>query len=220
MNRTLPVAQPPVVLAPPVLSPGSGLLREAGSVDADQVSDFVCRLSARSRYFRFFAAVAPPSTSLLRALCGGTGADVLVVTGSDGRVIAHGMAADDPVPAAGGPGAPDVASNIGLMVADEWQTRGLGTLLLATLVARAAGRGARSLVLDVLPENERMLGIIARRWPDAPRQLTADAVVVRPVITPSQAAGGATVPGVIGLDSQRFGVRPGGDRGAARQPAA
>lgn len=218
MNGTLPDARiRPATQSPLGVSLESGLLRTAGPGDAGEVSDFVCRLSVRSRYLRFFAAVAPPSTSLLRALCGGTGADVLVVTGPDGRVMAHGMAADDPVPGAGGNG---LASNIGLMVADEWQSRGLGTLLLATLVARAARRGARSLVLDVLPENHRMLGIIARRWPDAPQQLTADAIVVRPVITPRQAAGGTPVPAVLGLAGQRFRVRSGGDGGAARQPAA
>jgi GNAT superfamily N-acetyltransferase len=209
MNGTLLASQPPLAL-----SPDSGLLREAGPADADQISDFVCRLSARSRYFRFFAAVAPPSASLLRALCGGTGADVLVVTGSDGRVIAHGMAADDAAPGAG------FAANIGLMVADEWQTRGLGTLLLSVLVARAASRGAQSLALDVLPDNTRMLGIIARRWPDAPRRLTPDAIEIRPLITSGQAAGGGPVPGVVGLAGPRFRFLAGGDSRAARQPAA
>jgi GNAT superfamily N-acetyltransferase len=209
MNGTLLASQPPLAL-----SPDSGLLREAGPADADQISDFVCRLSARSRYFRFFAAVAPPSASLLRALCGGTGADVLVVTGSDGRVIAHGMAADDAAPGAG------FAANIGLMVADEWQTRGLGTLLLSVLVARAASRGAQSLALDVLPDNTRMLGIIARRWPDAPRRLTPDAIEIRPFITSGQAAGGGPVPGVVGLAGPRFRFLAGGDSRAARQPAA
>jgi GNAT superfamily N-acetyltransferase len=221
MNRTLPATRMlPTTESRIAVSLEPGLLRGAGPGDADEVSDFVCRLSVRSRYLRFFAAVAPPSASLLRALCGGTGADVLIVTGSDGRVMAHGMAADDHVPGGKGPGDGGFATNIGLMVADEWQTRGLGTLLLATLVARAAGRGARSLVLDVLPENHRMLGIIARRWPDAPRQLTADAIVVRPVITARQAAGGVPVPAVIGLRGQRFSVGSGGDGGAARQPAA
>jgi GNAT superfamily N-acetyltransferase len=209
MNGTLLASQPPLAL-----SPDSGLLREAGPADADQISDFVCRLSARSRYFRFFAAVAPPSASLLRALCGWTGADVLVVTGSDGRVIAHGMAADDAAPGAG------FAANIGLMVADEWQTRGLGTLLLSVLVARAASRGAQSLALDVLPDNTRMLGIIARRWPDAPRRLTPDAIEIRPLITSGQAAGGGPVPGVVGLAGPRFRFLAGGDSRAARQPAA
>jgi GNAT superfamily N-acetyltransferase len=215
MNGTLLASQPPLAL-----SPDSGLLREAGPADADQISDFVCRLSARSRYFRFFAAVAPPSASLLRALCGGTGADVLVVTGSDGRVIAHGMAADDPVPGTACDDRGSLAANIGLMVADEWQTRGLGTLLLSVLVARAASRGAQSLALDVLPDNTRMLGIIARRWPDAPRRLTPDAIEIRPVITSRQAAGGGPVPGVVGLAGQRFRFLAGGDSRATRQPAA
>jgi GNAT superfamily N-acetyltransferase len=217
MIRTLTATRPPGALRP-----DAGLVREAGLGDADAVCQFICDLSSQSRYLRFFASVAPPSSALLRALCGSTGADILVVTDPGGRVIAHGMAADDPVPAsfASVPGTDEVASNIGLVVADHWQERGLGTLLLSALVGRAARRGVRSLVLDILPDNRRMLGIIARRWPDAPRQHTPDAIVVRPVITPAQAAGGGRVPAALGVCERKFCYLPGGHGRAARQPAA
>jgi acetyltransferase len=152
------------------------LLRQAGPADDTGIREFVCGLSHRTQRLRFFACVAPPSTGLLRALCGGPGrADILLVTDGQGSVIAHGMAAD--VPAAGGHEA-----SIGLVVADAWQRRGIGARMLSALVGRAASRGARSLVLDVLPDNDVMLGIIARRWPDAPAQRTPDALVFRPAI--------------------------------------
>jgi GNAT superfamily N-acetyltransferase len=174
----------------------SGLIRQGRQDDATRISEFVCALSPLSRYLRFFASVAPPSTGLLRVLCGGTGADILVVTNRDGAVIAHAMAADTAVP--GG-----LASNIGLVVADPCQRQGLGTLLLSTLIARASRRGVDSLVLDVLPSNDRMLGIIARRWPDAPRQRTRDAIVFSPAITPRQAVAGHVVPAAISLARDR-----------------
>jgi GNAT superfamily N-acetyltransferase len=170
----------------------NGLLREGREDDAARIREFVCGLSANSQYLRFFASVAPPSSGLLRVLGGGTGADILLVTEESGDVIAHAMAADTGV--CGG-----LATNIGLVVADRWQGQGLGTLLLSTLIGRASRRGVSSLVLDVLPYNDRMLGIIARRWPDAPRQRTRDAIVISPAITPWQAAGGSVVPAVISL---------------------
>jgi GNAT superfamily N-acetyltransferase len=190
----------------------SGLIRLGGQDDAKRVSEFVCALSPQSRYLRFFASVAPPSSGLLRVLCGGTGADILVITDRDGAVVAHGMAADTAAP--GG-----LASNIGLVVADPWQQQGLGTLLLGILIGRASLRGVGSLVLDVLPSNNRMLGIIARRWPDAPQQRTRDAIVFSPPITPWQAAGGHAVPAVISLAGDRQ-IRQSGDPRASSRAAA
>ena len=167
----------------------AGLLRAARESDADRIREFVCSLSPRSQYFRFFAAVAPPSTGLLRALCGASGtADILLVTDNHGNVIGHGMAADD-----------GRATDIGLVVADYWQQQGIGTLLLAALVDRAAGRGVRTLVLDVMPANQRMLGIIARRWPGAPRERTPDAIVIRPELPEPTAAQHVPVPSAVCL---------------------
>jgi GNAT superfamily N-acetyltransferase len=163
-------------------------LRQADPADCAGIREFVCGLSPRTQRLRFFAAVAPPSTGLLRALCGSTGrADVLLVTDGDGTVIAHGMAAD--TPARGG-----LESSIGLVVADGWQQRGIGTQLIGALTTRAARRGVGSLVLEVLPDNHVMLGIISRRWPDARAERTSDALVFRPAIQ-SGASGDHCAPG-------------------------
>jgi len=171
------------------------LLRQAGPADSDAIREFVCRLSPRTQRLRFFAAVAPPSTGLLCALCGTSGrADVLLVTDSAGTVIAHGMAADAHV-------RDSLESSIGLVVADGWQRLGVGTQLLRALMTRAASRGVGSLVLEVLPDNHVMLGIIGRRWPDAPAERTPDALVFRPAIWPG------------------FGNSGGDHRGAGRSAA-
>src|ERR1700722_19369806 len=184
------------------------LIRPAGQDDCDRIREFVSGLSPLSQYFRFFASVAPPSTGLLRTLCGATGADILLVTQSDGTVIGHGMAADT-----AGPG--PLATDIGLVIADDWQQQGLGTTLLDALIERAAGRGVTQLIFDVLPANDRMLGIARRRWPGAPRERTRDALVIRPAIGPAAAARGPASP------VSRLGHRrPEGAAHAARQPAA
>jgi GNAT superfamily N-acetyltransferase len=148
-------------------------VRAAGPEDADLISAFVSALSPQTQYLRFFAAVAPPSASLLRALSGADErADILVATTADGTIVGHAMAADRTGPRG------EPVSHIGLVVADEWQLRGIGTQLLGLLVPRAAGRGVGTLVLDVLPTNSRMLGMIERRWPRLRREFSADSVTL------------------------------------------
>jgi GNAT superfamily N-acetyltransferase len=197
-----------------VAGPGTALIRSAGLDDADRIREFVCGLSPRSQYFRFFASVAPPSTGLLRALCGAGGtADILIITDSRDAVIGHGMAADRDV-------AGRLETNIGLVIADDRQQQGLGTRLLSLLVARAATRGVSTLVLDVLPANDRMRGIITRRWPATSTERTRDAIVFRPAIGSADTAGVAIeteLPAIISL------AHPGSDltaalRGGSRAP--
>lgn len=151
-------------------------LRTASPRDAGLIREFVCALSVRSQRLRFFAVAAPPSSSLVKALCGGNGgADIIVAADSSGHLIGHGMAVDG-----WHRGAP--TTEIGLVVADSWQGRGVGTTLLRTLAGRAADRGVGTLVMEVMPENQRMLGIIGRRWPDAERERTPDSIIVRAAI--------------------------------------
>jgi GNAT superfamily N-acetyltransferase len=173
---------------------GSGIIRTGSPADAEAIRDLVCRLSPRSLYFRFFASVAPPSTGLLRALSGVTGsADILLITDASGALIGHGMAADV-FGSAGG-----LETNIGLMIADDWQRRGLGTMLLTELVNRAARRGVCGLVLDVLPENDPMRRIIRRRWPDVAAERTRDALIFRPLIGSAEAAPPMVLPAALDL---------------------
>jgi ribosomal protein S18 acetylase RimI-like enzyme len=152
------------------------VFRQARPDDRTSIAEFVSALSPHSQYLRFFTYVAPPSSGLLRALTDAGRADVLLATDSLGNVIGHGMAADVAAEQR-------LESNIGLVVADAWQRRGVGTQLLQALVARASQRGVSSLQLEVLASNRVMIGIIARRWPDARGERTPDAEVFRPAIT-------------------------------------
>jgi GNAT superfamily N-acetyltransferase len=226
--RTLVYASPPTAgpagwLALP--GPGTGLIRPAGSSDCDGIRAFISGLSSRALYLRFFASVSPPSTALLRTLCGITGAaDILVATDSRGTIIGHAMAADirpaaSALPAAPGP----LETSIGLVIADDWQRHGLGTTLLDLLVSRAVQRGVSRLVLDVLPDNAAMREIIGRRWPDAPLERTRDALIFRPPIGPGDARPPVELPAVIGLRRDRAGLmattHPGGNRVPGRSAA-
>jgi GNAT superfamily N-acetyltransferase len=183
-------------------------VRSAGPQDADLIREFVCGLSLRTQYFRFFTAASPPSSGLLRALTGDDSgrSDILVVTDARGAVIGHGMAVDthrDGV----------LCSDIGLVIADSRQGHGLGTMLLSLLADRATRRGVTALVLDVLPDNARMLGIIDRRWPGASRARTLDAIVITAAIPGRQQASPAR--DWLARPVRASGARRGSGRSAA-----
>jgi ribosomal protein S18 acetylase RimI-like enzyme len=214
LGATSTAAVPPTHLVPSNLTEGSApsgryRVRAAEPDDGTLIREFVCGLSVRTQYFRFFTAVAPPSAGLLRALSGGSGrADILLVTDSSGAVVGHGMAADGQV---GGTRTAD----IGLVVADSWQGQGLGTTLLRLLTDRAAQRGVEALVLEVLPDNRRMLGIIERRWPHARRERTLDSIrITAGLVRPD--AGAAILPGLLLAAQLRdCAARSAGYQGAA-----
>jgi ribosomal protein S18 acetylase RimI-like enzyme len=189
----------------------------AGPADAERIAGFVGGLSVRTQFQRFFASVARPSASLLRALAGGSGqSDVLLVT------VTGGGGGPDGLGGLGGPGGPDGAggavighamavdriradgsraADLGLVVADAWQGRGVGSALLAGLTRRARARGVAELTLDVLRSNDRMLAMIERRWPGAPRTYDGGSVIIRVPLPP---AGPGSLhplrPGVEGVD--------------------
>jgi len=114
------------------------------------------RLSPESRYRRFFSPVEELSSDVLDyltridyvnhfawvALAGEPGKDDLVG-------ISRYVRLDDPAAAEGA-----------VTVVDEYQARGLGTLLLAALVLRAVEHGIARLEGDVLAENQAMQHVL------------------------------------------------------------
>jgi acetyltransferase len=155
----------------PAWPDGRILIRQAGGGDLAGLRDFLSGLSVQTRYLRFFAGV-PASAAMLRILAGQRpDADALVAT-RDGVIIGHAMAVDT----AGPPGA--AATEIGVVVADGWQGRGVGSGLVRTLASRARARGATTLMMEVMAENQRVLAMIASRWPDASHDRNAAYVTV------------------------------------------
>jgi len=166
VKRTQEVAPAGPTLARPPGTPwpawpaGRILIRQAGGGDLGGLRDFLTDLSVQTRYLRFFAGV-PASPAMLRVLAGQRpGVDALVATWN-GVIIGHAMAVDT----AGPPG--DAATEIGIVVADAWQGRGVGSGLIRALASRARACGATTLVMEVMAENRRVLAMIAGRWPGA-----------------------------------------------------
>jgi ribosomal protein S18 acetylase RimI-like enzyme len=152
--------------------PITAAIRPARAADVGALSDFFAGLSPQSRYLRFFAPVTP-GPELLRRMSGGDGHTDAVVAVRQGVIIGHAMAAGQ-----AGPQGTRTA-DVGVVVADAWQGRGVGSALVNALTADAQARGVTSLTMDVLPGNRTMLAMIASRWPAARIEDSADFVTFR-----------------------------------------
>lgn len=146
-------------------------IQRACAADRESLTAFIAGLSAQTRYLRFFAAVTM-TPAMLRVMCGGGNADAVVATGR-GAVIGHGIAADRVGPDG------TVITEIGVVVADTWQRKGVGSALVRALIAAAKARGAGALAMDVLPGNQQVLAMIASHWPAASIEHSADCVIIR-----------------------------------------
>jgi GNAT superfamily N-acetyltransferase len=127
--------------------------------DHDGIREFLTGLSPRARYLRFFSGAPPTSGAMLRILAGASAhTDVLVAT-CDGVIIGHAMAGDRTGPGGARP------TEIGVVVADGYRGRGVGSALVRGLIARAEIRGATAVVMEVLAENRQVLTMISDHWP-------------------------------------------------------
>jgi GNAT superfamily N-acetyltransferase len=159
-------------------------IRPVSPVDLAALRDFFARLSVESRYLRFFAPVTP-ARGLLQLLAGGPANVDAIVAVADGVVVGHAMAADRPDPEDPADPCGAWATDVGVVVADAWQRRGVGAALMRALVTRAQARGVTSLAMDVLPGNRQVLAMVIGHWPDAAIDHSPDSLDIR-IPLPSQ----------------------------------
>lgn len=128
-------------------------VRPVRPTDALGIQDFVRRLSAATRRARFFAPIHELAPAALARLTSSRGS-VLVAESVDGCIVglAEYAAGDD----AG-------TCEVALVVADAWQGRGLGRLLMDRLLQAARAKGIERAIVDVLCGNDAMLAL-ARRY--------------------------------------------------------
>ncbi|HEX6248238.1 MAG TPA: GNAT family N-acetyltransferase [Nocardioidaceae bacterium] len=130
-------------------------LRAGGAADVRAVVAMHARCSAETVRRRYHAPVPHLSSRLARAVLDPPGGASLVLTvGYD--VVALGTFAPDPSEEDGR------TAELGVMVEDRWQRRGLGTRLLRALSVEAAGRGFEMLTCHVQPDNEAVMPTIRR----------------------------------------------------------
>jgi GNAT superfamily N-acetyltransferase len=152
-------------------------IRPSGCADLAALGAFFAGLSLHTRVKRFFAPVSP-GPAMLHRLGGTAGqADVLVAV-RGGVIIGHAMAVDQASPEAG------LISDMGVVVADAWQGRGVGAALMRALVARAQARGVTGVSMDVLPSNRAVLAMITSHWAAARTGRSADSVTVQIQLLP------------------------------------
>jgi GNAT superfamily N-acetyltransferase len=148
-------------------------IRPIRITDAAMEAEFVRRLSAQTKHYRFLGGVKELSAAQIKELC-----DV------DGR---HSMAFVATVKRDGGereigvsryaPNSRSDVREIAVTVADEWQHRGLGTLLMKQLIQSARDNGVRELYSIDLADNAGMralatdLGMSALTDPADPTQV-------------------------------------------------
>ena len=147
-------------------------IRPAHPGDLAALGDFFADLSVQTRYLRFFGPVTP-SPALLRQLCGLPSTIDAVVAVRGGIIVGHAMAADRTDPRGAR------VTDIGVVVADAWQGRGLGAALMRALVTRARARGVTVLEMDVLDGNRRVIDMITSHWPTARVERSPDSISIR-----------------------------------------
>jgi ribosomal protein S18 acetylase RimI-like enzyme len=148
------------LLARPATVGGAGLLRPIGPDESEAVRAFLGGLSLDSAYRRFFTGIgSPPTAALVRRLIevdSGRRTVVLAVVGSAVVGLADTTLVDD-----------GRAVELGVVVADRWQRRGLGWPLCAAALRPALDRGVPTLRAHTLPDNARVARMLRRRWPEA-----------------------------------------------------
>jgi GNAT superfamily N-acetyltransferase len=148
-------------------------IRPIRITDVDMEAEFIRRLSPQSKYYRFFAGVAELSPSEVSRLCDVDGRHSMAFVATvrhDGTEIEIGVSRY----------AANSRSDVGEMavtVADEWQQRGLGTMLVKKIIQFARSNGMKQLCSIALADNVAMralakdLGMSASRDPSNPNQI-------------------------------------------------
>ena len=140
--------------------------------DLAALSDFFARLSMHTRYLRFFGPVTP-GAALLRTLAGCADTIDALVAVRGGVIVGHAMAVDR-----AGPRDTRV-TDIGVVVDDAWQGRGVGAALMRAIVTGAQARGVTTLEMDVLGDNHRVLAMVTGHWPAARVDHGRDGLAIR-----------------------------------------
>lgn len=134
------------------------LIRPIRPEDAEIEQTFVRRLSSRSKYFRFMQTLRELTPEMLVRF---TQIDYdrelafIAVTRQDGRDVEIGVTRYVLNP-------DGESGEFALVVADEWQAKGIGSQLLTTLIDAARARGMKSLDGEVLEENAPMLHLVRK----------------------------------------------------------
>ncbi len=141
-------------MSPASVAAGTCSVRRAAAGDRRALERMLARCTGQTRYRRFHGPVTVfPERYLAEALSGSPLHFALVASAErDGTVVALAScrAVDEGV------------AELGILVEDEWQRRGVGGHLLGEVVAYAGRTGLRALQAQVLAEQPWIVGLLRR----------------------------------------------------------
>jgi GNAT superfamily N-acetyltransferase len=127
-------------------------LRPPASGDLLRISEMWQRCSLATRIGRFHAPVRVIPPAYLETVLSDPSASLVAVPGKTGAVVALASLVTD----GGG------SAELGVVVEDAWQRRGIGGYLVAHLIAAAPARQITELTASVLAQNRQVADLLRR----------------------------------------------------------
>ena len=155
-----------------MLGAGEILIREAGFEDAEGLQRMFSRCSQETIYLRFHLPLASVSERLIALLVGrteGSGLALVAVCGNE--IFGHAVYVSDEES--------DHEAEFAIVVEDEQQARGLGTLLLSEIIEEARRAGIETITGIVLANNRRILSLTRRVLPGRTCSFRSGICVIR-----------------------------------------
>lgn len=140
-------------------------VRRATEGDRQPLVRMLARCSGETRYRRFHGPVKLfPERYLTEALAGGPVHFALVasVPSAEAASGAEGAAGEDVVALGSCRAVAEGVAELGLLVEDAWQRRGIGNRLLREMAEFAARSGLRALQAQLLAEQPWIVGLLRR----------------------------------------------------------
>jgi acetate---CoA ligase (ADP-forming) len=138
------------------LKNGQGIfLKPATPDDISRVESFMTRVSRESLRMRFMASISQVSANVIKELCSGdfkSNGCLLAITGANGNGKVIGLG--NYITSANGH-----TAEVAFLIEDDYQGKGIGTLILERLAGLAAANGFVEFEAEVLPENQQMINV-------------------------------------------------------------
>jgi len=163
-----------VDVPPASVAAGTCAVRQAAAGDRPALERMLARCTGQTRYRRFHGPVTVfPERYLTEALSGSPLHFALVACLDEDGPVVDGPVVDGPVvdgPVVDGTvvalascrAVDEGIAELGILVEDEWQRRGVGSDLLREIVAYAARTGLRALQAQVLADQPWIVGLLRR----------------------------------------------------------
>jgi GNAT superfamily N-acetyltransferase len=152
-----------VDVSPTSVAAGTCSVRRAAAGDRPALERMLARCTGQTRYRRFHGPVTVFPERYLTEALSGSPLHFALVACLDEDAEMDGTVVDGTVVALASCRAVDEGvAELGILVEDEWQRRGVGGYLLGEIVAYAARTGLRALQAQVLADQPWIVGLLRR----------------------------------------------------------